>query len=103
MGVDTSQWSHLVDFVGHSIGRCRVSFDCRVYVYLHYDRNIRTIIMLTVGLINVLCLSPNYAITHANVERWRHYRINDISCLKFSFCLTAVLNTIGCIFVMMNV
>ena len=67
MVVDTSRWSHLADFVGHSIGAlsCNDVFLCTaVFISnLNYGRNIRTLIMLTMGITNVICWSPNYSIT----------------------------------------
>ena len=53
MGVDTSRWSHLADFVGHSIDALSC-FHYRVHFYLHNDRNIRTSILLIVGITKAL-------------------------------------------------
>ena len=60
MVADTFQLSltRVADFAGHSVGAlsCFVLLSC--YIYLHYvymsTCNIRTIIMLTVGIMNVL-------------------------------------------------
>ena len=43
--------------------RCHVSSYCSVYVYSRYRRNMCTIIMLTGGIINIFCWSPNHATT----------------------------------------
>ena len=64
-GVETSRWSHPADFVGHSVGALSC-FYCRVHFYLHNDRNIRTSILLMVGIINVFCWSLNYVMALHN-------------------------------------
>ena len=55
---------------GGCLGRGVQLLGC-VYVYLHYSRNIHTIVMLTVGIINFFCWSPNYAMQiNGHLKRW---------------------------------
>ena len=97
MSVDTSRWSHLADFVGHSMVHCRVSFYCRVYIYLHYGRNIHTISVLTVGIINVFCRSPNYTATLCIINRMSVYiKRNNLQLELIPYVYSKMFVTLPC-------